>query len=695
MKYKARASKPLLPEQLRIFDSQSVSEPLARLLFVRGIDTPEKVKQFFDISLNRLHDPFLLKGMKPAVERIERAITAKERILIIGDYDADGISSVAILYKYLCSRHAPTSYFLPDRNDDGYGLNIELIDTLNERFKPKLIITVDCGISCPNEIAHAQGLGIDCIVTDHHVIPEKTPNCICVNPKFVDQKYPFHDLCGAGVALKVVHALGGIEAVTRYIDICAIATVADIVALKDENRAIVTIGLKKLNSNSLPSITALARSCNIHGDIKSSDISFKIGPKINASGRMGNAKRGLDVILEQNEMEIEKIIRHLADYNSRRQKLCNSIYSDVESVVEAEKLYKNNIIVVASEKWESGVLGIVAARITEKYGKPSIVMGIHVEDGTPAVAKGSGRSIDGVDLVRIVEQFGDLCLSFGGHAMAAGLSVAMEKYEEFNSKITNYMNEKYSKVNLTAEKMYDFSIDFDDITPQFVRDLDKLEPTGCDNPMPTFMTTVGNCIVGTLNNYPIHLRFTHQNMQFIFFNGADCGDVLAYNFPKQVLFEFQKMDETGIVKAVCKDILPIPTDTKSYALTLDGYLMDAFTYQPDIKFNKILSELTVERDTFIEYYKFLKTGHGARAFNAYDLFAKLDTGANADKYNLFQFTFCATVFKQLGILSFAGGMVRINDSNTADLFASSAYNMIREQENLIESEVFEQKWQKV
>lgn len=679
MKYKARAQKPLTLDEMRVFDSHPIDEKIARLLYVRGINTPEKVKQFFDISTGNLHDPYLLKGMEAAVERIERAISSKERILIIGDYDADGISSVAILYKYFLSRHAPTSYFLPDRNDDGYGLNIDLIDKLNERFSPKLIITVDCGISCPAEIAHAQKLGIDCIVTDHHVIPEKTPNCTCVNPKFTDQAYPFHDLCGAGVALKLVHALGGLEAALKYIDICAIATVADIVALRDENRAIVKIGLKKLNANSLPSVTALARSCNVHGEIRSSDISFKIGPKINASGRMGNAKRGLDIILEQNDFEIEKIIRHLADYNTRRQKLCSTIYNDVEQTIDTNKLYRNNIIVVASEKWESGVLGIVSARVTEKYGKPSIVFGIHTDEKTGArVAKGSGRSIEGIDIVRVIENFSDMVLTFGGHAMAAGLSVSMDNYDAFRDKIVKYVNDTYSAVTLSAEKAYDFDIDFEDITPEFASSLEMIEPTGCENPLPTFMTTVTQCIVGALNNYPIHLRFTYNNMQFIFFNGYDCGDVLAYNFPKQILFEFQKSDEFNSVKGVCKDIIPVPTDPKSYALTLSGYLQQIFTYTPDMKMEKILTNLSVDREIFVEYYKFMKNGHGSRCFNVFDLFVKLDTGAFADKYDLYQFAFCATVFKQLGILSFAGGIVKINATQQCDLFAAAAYNIVRE-----------------
>ena len=673
MKYRARKEDVLSPEQMAVYKEFGFSEKFARLLFIRGVDTPEKVKGYFDFSLDRLHDPFKLKGMTEAVERIETAITNKERILIIGDYDADGICSVAIVYKYLISRHASTRYFLPDRSDDGYGLNVELIDKLNKRFSPKLIITVDCGISCPAEVEHAKSLGIDCIVTDHHSIPDKYPDCICINPKFTDQEYPFNELCGAGVALKVIHAIGGLEAVEKYIDICAIATVADIVPLRDENRVITSLGLARLNENSLPSISALAKSCNIHGAIKSSDISFKLGPKINASGRMGNAKRGLDIVLEQDITEIEKIIQSLTNYNTQRQKLCNTIYDEVESVVERDKLYRNNIIIVADEKWESGVLGIVSARITEKYGKPSIIFGISGE-----VHKGSGRSIDDINIVKTIEQYADLVMTFGGHSMAAGLSVASDKYDEFREKITAHMNESYHNINLKAEKYYDFSIDIDEITPELVREFEKVEPTGCENQVPLFMTTVTGSQVGALTNYPMHLRFTHKNVQFMYFNGADNGDIIAYNFPKKVIFEFQKLDDTKSIKGVAKSIIPVPIDTKSYALCLSGHLRGHFTVEGDIKFTNIINGLNCDREIFVEYYKYIKMAHGLRVYNSYDLFAKLDTGANEDRMDLYQFVFCAAVFQQLGILVFKNGYATINRNMTTDLFASSAYNMVRE-----------------
>ena len=240
------------------------------------------------------------------------------------------------------------------------------------------------------------------------------------------------------------------------------------------------------------------------------------------------------------------------------------------------------------------------------------------------------------------------------------------------------MNESYHNVDLKTEKFYDFSIDIDEITPELVREFERVEPTGCENSVPMFMTTVTGSQVGALTNYPMHLRFTHKNVQFMYFNGADNGDIIAYNFPKKVIFEFQKLDESKNIKGVAKTIIPVPTDAKSYALCLSGHLRGHFVIESDIKFTNILNSLNCDRETFVEYYKYIKLAHGLRVYNSYDLFTKLDTGANEDKMNLYQFVFCAAVFQQLGILIFKSGYVTINRNMTTDLFASSAYNMVRE-----------------
>lgn len=666
MKYQARREAELSAEELAVYDGFGFSEKFARLLKVRGIDTPAKTREYFDFSKERLHDPFLLKGMSEAVDRINQAVAKKEKILIIGDYDADGICSVAILYKYLLSRHVTTRYFLPDRDADGYGVTIDLIKNLHERFKPNLIVTVDCGISCPKEIEYAKELGIDCIVTDHHTIPAETPDCICVNPKFIDQEYPFNELCGAGVALKLVQALGGLDIACKYLDICSIATVADIVSLRDENRVIVALGLEMLNRDSLPSVTALAKSCNIWGKITSTDISYKIGPKINASGRMGNAKRGLDIILEQNPAEIEKIIQSLTNYNTQRQKLCNTIFDEADAKIDSEQLYKNNIIIVAKDSWESGVLGIVSARITEKYGRPSIVFG-----KAENVYKGSSRSVGEVNIVKTIEMFKDLVATYGGHSMAAGLSVATEMFPEFTQKITEHLNLNFSSVELTSDKFYDFALATKDITADFARELEKLEPFGCDNSTPVFLMEAGKVDANPLPNFPQHLRLASGDIQFMYFNGAENIEILSADIQKEIVFEFQKTDASkSDIRAIVKGIMPKPVDARGYALTLSGVLRGRFAAPDDEKFGKILGGLSIDREEFVKYYKSIRQVKNANGF--YDMFTRT---SNLD---LYQFVFCATVFAELKILEIKNGRVSINEKQSTDLFRSNAYNLVRE-----------------
>jgi single-stranded-DNA-specific exonuclease RecJ len=692
MNYKARRTEALTSDEMAVYNSFGFSEKFARLLSIRGIDTKEKIQDFFDFSLNKLHDPFLLKGMKDAVDRINTAAQRKEKILIIGDYDADGISSVAILYKYFLTRHISTRYFLPDRNDDGYGLNIELIDKLAARFQPNLIITVDCGISCHAEVEHAKSLGIDVIVTDHHAIPQQLPECICVNPKFMDQEYPFHELCGAGVALKLVHALGGIEAAEKYLDICAIATVADIVPLLDENRVIVTLGLAKLNENSLPSITALSKSCNIWKKISSSDISFKLGPKINASGRMGNAKRGLDIILEQNATEIEKIISSLNNYNTQRQKLCNTIFDEVDVVIAEAELYKNNIIICASDRWESGVLGIVSARVTEKFGKPSIIF-----SKTENVFKGSSRSVPEVNIVKTIEGFKDLVLTFGGHSMAAGLSVAVDKFDEFVSKITTHLNEGFSSVDLVTEKFYDFELNTSTATPEFVSELERLEPVGCDNLAPVFMIKVRSLACSPLANHVQHLRMffptpSGKAMQFLYFGGSAESEMLAADFEKEIIFEFQKQDDTGELKTIVKTTIPTLGCRLSYAVVLAGYLAGRYSYATkDEKFAKILSELRCEREVFVEAFKLLKANvhkrTAARTTGYTDHVSAIYDTVQNPVLDYYQFIFATAVFSELGIATWRNGRIYFNEGVSTDLFRSEAYNKVRNMTTKVEIKV--------
>lgn len=667
MEYKVRCGE-LTPEQLAAFNQSGYSEKFIRLLIERGIDSQEKADKFFNFDPSQLHDPFLLKGMQAAVTRLRDAISRKQRILIIGDYDADGICATAILYKYLLTQRVKTSYFLPERDADGYGLNIDLIARLNEKFHPNLLITVDCGISCAEEIKFAQSLGIDCIVTDHHAIPEVTPNCICVDPKFKDQAYPFDDLCGAGVSLKLVQAMEGLEVAKNYFDICAIATVADIVSLTDENRVIVHNGLQMLNQGTVPGITALAKACNIRNAIKSGDISFRLGPKINASGRMGNAKRGLDVILEQDPERLDRIIKNLLYMNAKRQDLCTVIFNECVQLIEAENLQNDSAIVVAKPEWESGVLGIVAVRLTEKYGKPCIVLG-----GKGEVYKGSGRSVAGINLVQCITQAAECLSTFGGHAMAAGMSLPVENFAKFRTLFQQIVTEAQKTQPAENCKYYDFEISAEELNAQFFKEVAMLEPTGCGNPAPVLMTVLRETRASSLPTHPTHTKFDNGQLKFIFFGGAVFNEILAAPCSKSVIFELQQNDGVH-PQAVVKCVIPFAINDDEKALVLQRYLHDELSVAPDQSLQTIINGLSVDRTVFIDYYKATLNLVSSNNFcsSPLKLFAKIVL----PEKNLFQFVFCFAVFEQLGIYEVVRNRLHIHNERTTELSKSAIYNKI-------------------
>lgn len=672
MEYKVRCGE-LSPQQLAAFNHTGYSEKFIRLLVQRGLDTPEKAAQFFDFDPAHLHDPLRLKGMAAAVARLQHAISQKQRILIIGDYDADGICATAILYKYLLTKHVRTAYFLPERDADGYGLNVGLVDRLAEKYRPQLLITVDCGISCATEIAHAQSLGIDCIVTDHHAIPAVTPDCICVDPKFTDQDYPFNDLCGAGVALKLIQAMEGLEVAQKYFDICTIATVADIVSLTDENRIIVHHGLKMLNQGTVPGISALAKACNIRDEIRSSDISFRLGPKINASGRMGNAKRGLDVILEQDPTKIEHIVKSLLYLNTKRQELCTTIYEAAVREIEAKHLQDQPAIIVARPEWSSGVLGIVAVRITEKYGRPCIVLG-----GTGDVYKGSGRSLPGINLVQCITQVADTLLTFGGHAMAAGLSLKVEQLDAFRSQFLQAVTQSAATNTVDNNRYYDFAIDSSELNEQFFHEVEQLEPTGCGNPAPVFMTVMRHTTATTMISNANHTKFANGLLKFLYFGGAGFNEILAADCEKSIIFELQQ--STGTTpRAIVKCVIPFAINAEEQAMVLQRYLQDELVVPPDSALQQIIHDLTVDRLVFIDYYKAIiaLTQQHLSGQSLVKLFPKLDLPGK----NLFQFVFCAAVFQDLGILSYQRQTWQVNNIRPTELCHSKIYRKISEQNN--------------
>jgi hypothetical protein len=383
---------------------------------------------------------------------------------------------------------------------------------------------------------------------------------------------------------------------------------------------------------------------------------------------MGNAKRGLDIVLEKDPVRIDAIVKSLMSLNTKRQELCTSIYNECIEVIEKEDLADNSIIVVAKPKWESGVLGIVSARITEKYGKPSIVLG-----GRGEVYKGSGRSITGINLVETVGRLEDLLVSFGGHTMAVGLTLPIANYPEFVTKICKELQIDGAISPPDHDKYYDLELPIDAITPEFAEEIGKLEPTGCGNPMPCFMTTIRKTKASVLSNYNEHSRFEMGKVKFIFFGGSSFNEILATDCEKSVVFEIQQTPPTDTVKAIVKCVIPFAVVDDELALVLERYLHGELPTDPDETLDEIINGLSVDRDEFVRYY--LAITESVKDGNSYltstQLFGKIDMAGK----NIFQFVFCFLVFRQLGIIKIDRKRIVINNGKT-ELEKSSIYNLI-------------------
>ena len=522
---------------------------LVSLLFSRGINSPEKLKKFLNPSLTDLNDPFLFEDMQQTVDLIEKHIANNSKILIFGDYDVDGISASAILLKYFNSVGADVFNFMPNRYEDGYGLSIETLNKIFEKSKPNLIITVDCGITATAEVEYIKSLGIDIIVTDHHERGEQLPNCLIINPK-VSETYPFSGLCGAGVALKLVQALAGLSAASEYLPICAIATIADIVELMEENRAIVYLGLKELKK--LPiGVLKLMQECGLNENCKASDIAFKLAPKINASGRMGSAETSLNLYLEDNSNAIKKICSQIIEYNTQRQQLCDKVYIDVKEELTNADIFKVSAIVMSSPEWDSGILGIVSARIAEEYHRPTFLFS---QVGDELI--GSCRSVNGVNVHTLLSSMSGLLTKFGGHPMAAGLTIKVENFDSFIKLTNEYVAANLNKAVFLPTKCYDFELEETEISMKLVEDIDKLEPCGHMNARPIFKFKLNNANISSLPKHPQHLVLSYTNFNLLAFNSGDKYFVLSGNTSSTLLADLSidtfrnNKKISGIVKSI-------------------------------------------------------------------------------------------------------------------------------------------------
>ena len=468
----------------------NMSPVLAHLLIKREITTESAAKRFFRPQLSDLINPFLMKDMDIAVDRLNDAMGRKERIMVYGDYDVDGCTAVALVYKFLQQFYSNIDYYIPDRYDEGYGVSKKGIDFAHETGV-KLIIILDCGIKAIQEIEYAKSLGIDFIICDHHVPDDMMPPAVAIlNPKRPDDPFPFKHLCGCGVGFKFMQAFAKnnnipFSRLIPLLDFCAVSIAADIVPVVDENRILAFHGLKLLNTNPSIGLKAIIDICGLNGrELSMSDIVFKLGPRINASGRMENGKESVDLLVERDFGQALKMAKHINEYNEQRKDIDKQMTEEANLIVSRLETQKHNSsIVLYDEGWKKGVIGIVASRLTEIYFRPTVVL---TRDGD--LATGSARSVTGFDVYSAIKSCRDLLINFGGHTYACGLTMKWENVKEFRDRFHQYVAEHIAPEQTEAMLNIDAMIDFKDITKQLHSDLKKFSPFGPCNSKPVFCT---------------------------------------------------------------------------------------------------------------------------------------------------------------------------------------------------------------
>ena len=496
-----------------ICERYNLNKVIGKIIVNRHVVNDEDVRIFITPTRDDFHNPFLFKGMDIAVDRIIKAINNKEKILIYGDYDVDGITSTTVLKKYLMDRGISVDTYIPNRLHEGYGLNKKAIDTIKER-NIDLIITVDCGISAIEEVDYAVRLGMDIIVTDHHEVGEKLPNALAViDAKRKDNTYPFRALAGVGVVFKLIQALSikleiKPEEYLKYLDLVCVGTISDIVPLEGENRTIAKLGLMLIKVTRNLGLRELIKSSG-YKEIDSNTISFGVAPRINACGRMGHEEEALKLFLAEDLESATKITKELNEYNTLRQSTEKAIYEEAVQQIEKNHLDANNSIVLGGKGWHHGVIGIVSSKVTDKYYKPSILLSF--EDN---IAKGSGRSVPGFDLYEGLAKCEDLLEKYGGHSMAVGLTLKKENLENFKERFEQIAKEKNIK-ELVPIIYIDDELKLKDINMDLVKSISSLEPFGEANKVPLFL--IRNLKIDSIRalSEGRHLKLTLRDENFV------------------------------------------------------------------------------------------------------------------------------------------------------------------------------------
>lgn len=468
----------------------NIHPALGRLLLKRGIKTAAEARRFFRPQLSDLHDPFLMNDMQVAVDRLNQALGRKEHIMVYGDYDVDGCTAVALVYKFLSQFYSNIDFYIPDRYEEGYGISRKGIDFAAE-MGVKLIIVLDCGIKAVEEVAYAREKGIDFIICDHHVPDDELPPAVAIlNPKRHDNRYPYTHLSGCGVGFKFMQAFAtsnGIEfnKLSSLLDLCAVSIASDIVPIMGENRILACQGLRCLNTNPSIGLRAIVEVCGLsERELSMSDIIFKIGPRINASGRMQNGKEAVELLVEKDYQAALEKAGCINLYNEARKDLDKQMTDEAfKQVEQLPGLDERRSVVIYNEAWHKGVIGIVASRLTEQYYRPAVVL-----TRSDGVATGSARSVSGFDVYKAVQSCSDLLENFGGHTYAAGLSMKVENVPEFAERFETYVQEHIMDTQTEATLAIDAYLDFKDVTFKFYQQLKRFAPFGPQNERPVFCT---------------------------------------------------------------------------------------------------------------------------------------------------------------------------------------------------------------
>ena len=569
---------PFTSEQQSIADELSIRFPgcstISRLMALRGITSLDEVEKFLNPSLSDLHDPFLMQDMDKAVNRLNKALGRKEKILIYGDYDVDGITSVALVYRYLQNYYSNVEYYIPTRYEEGYGVSDKSID-FAASLGVSLIIVLDCGIKAVEEIEYAKSKGIDFIICDHHVPDDRLPDAVAIlNPKLEGNPYPFKHLSGCGVGFKFMQAFAQSNGLTNsyeldsLLDLVAVSIAADIVPITGENRIMAYYGIKRLNTNPNMGLRSIIKICGMaNKEITISDVIFKIGPRINASGRMQSGMEAVELLVTKDAADAYRKGKNIDQYNKDRKELDKRITEEANAILEdrGEIASSRKPIVIYKKDWHKGIIGIVASRLTEIYYKPAVVLTL-----SNGLATGSSRSVHGFDIYKAIESTRDLLENFGGHTYAVGLSLKEENIPEFTKRFEQYVIDNIKPEQLSQLISIDCELDFDEITPEFVGYLRRFNPFGPGNQKPIFSTKnvydFGTSKLVGKNLEHIKLELVDSRSEVVLngiaFNQAECFDYIKAHKPFEICYTIEENKHQGnsSIQLMVKGI-KIPDDT--------------------------------------------------------------------------------------------------------------------------------------